>query len=177
MWCGWRSRTFWLVVYSSQYEFPTSQSQADTLYGNPPGALKPAYCHSGIKKRQFFYPTLLLSSPFLAVASFYTLSTIKLAKRGYQSNQGGEPIGGFVPCISHIRSLRILWQSQMCPLIVKKKIVLSTWQVFWLGIWSRFDVICETFWLNRKTACSYVRPIYESKDLSLMCSPFCKAGE
>ena len=35
--------TFWLVVYSLQYEFSTSQSQADTLYGNPPEALKPVY--------------------------------------------------------------------------------------------------------------------------------------
>ena len=44
MWCGWCNRAFWLVFNSLQYALKTSQSQADTLYGNPPGVLNSAYC-------------------------------------------------------------------------------------------------------------------------------------
>ena len=43
MWCGWSNRAFWLVFYYLQYELKTSQSQADTLYGNSPGALNSAF--------------------------------------------------------------------------------------------------------------------------------------
>ena len=43
MWCGWCNRAFWLVFNSLQYELKTSQSQADTLYGKPPGALNSAF--------------------------------------------------------------------------------------------------------------------------------------
>ena len=58
MWCGWCNRAFWLVFNSLQYELQTSQSQADTLYGNPPGALNSAYCATWSRDTTNLFPVI-----------------------------------------------------------------------------------------------------------------------
>ena len=66
--------TFWLVVYSLQYEFSTSQSQADTLYGNPPEALKPIYTEGEVvKKDQIILWTSCMEGPRAFLHSVSTL--------------------------------------------------------------------------------------------------------
>ena len=73
MWCCWCCRIFWFVFNSLHYELKTSQSQADTLYGNPPGALNSAYSWSLIANP----PSFRVQNTIIIILPEFLLSPLR----------------------------------------------------------------------------------------------------